>query len=204
MVNAALTTFRNPLLTAMVVDRARPKQAEKAATRMIHRLTPIITVTQWLSRLRSDSRGASMVEFALVLPVLGFFLLGTIDVTRAVIAKFTLEQAAQRTIEQVSLGNRNRATYQFLQAQAAANAGIPVGQVVVTEWLECRNSTTGARTTLLFTETCPSGTTSARFVEIAMWQRYMPSFTYPGGRRLAGLQADGSIRVEADAGVRVQ
>lgn len=80
-------------------------------------------------RLRRDQRGATVVEFAMVAPVMGLILLGAFDVahtlwTRAALQgivqktgrDFTLESSATAQAQQDALDNKVRA-----QAQALAN-----------------------------------------------------------------------------------
>jgi len=169
----------------------------------MRRTNPTLTMRQRLRRLAGDARGASMVEFGLLFPILGLFLLGSIDVTMGVIARFSLEQAAQNTIEQISLGNRSRTDYAFLRARGAAIAGVPAGQVTVTQWLECRTAGGAVGGRLAITAACNNTETPARYVQVHIWKRYQPYFGYApfsGGAQ----QGDGSYRVGGDAAVRVQ
>ena len=53
------------------------------------------------ARLARDDRGASIVELALVVPIMGSLLIGMVDLSRAYSHKLKLEQAAQRAIEKV-------------------------------------------------------------------------------------------------------
>lgn len=164
----------------------------------------LITIRQRLRALRADARGVSMIEFGLVLPVIGLFLLGTLDITRAVIARFTLEQVAQHSIERLSLGNRSSNDYTYLAAPAAAEAGVPVAQVTVNQWLECRTAAGVTTRQASFTGTCSTGQTEARYVQVSIWQNYVPSFRYMPFGQYLGAAADGSFRVVGDAAVRVQ
>jgi Flp pilus assembly protein TadG len=52
-------------------------------------------------RLSQDERGASIVELALVTPILASLLIGMVDLSRAYSYKLNLEQGAQRAIEKV-------------------------------------------------------------------------------------------------------
>lgn len=164
----------------------------------------VSTLRQRIAGLPADAGGATLIEFALVFPILALFVLGTIDVTRGVAAKFALEQAAQRTIEIAALGGRPRADYTFLRSEAATAAGVPVANVTLDQWLECR-TTGGTSTRQPFTGSCSADQAQARYVEIEIVRDYMPNFNYsPFGSGLVNVRADGSIRLTADAGVRVQ
>ena len=150
-------------------------------------------------RIRDDASGVSMLEFGLFFPFLALMLLGTIDLARGLAAKFGLEQATHRTIELASLGNRPLADYSFLRTEAATAAGVPIGQVTLDQWLECNNVRQSS-----FTGTCASGQSSARYVTITVFKDHVPTFTWiPIVGRLA-TAANGTIRITADSGVRVQ
>ena len=145
-----------------------------------------------------DSRGVSMLEFGLFMPILALMLLGTIDLARGLATKFGIEQATQRTIELATLGSRPRADYSFLVAEAATAAGVPVAQVTLDQWLECDN----VRQTN-FGGSCTAAQQAARYVTITVWKDYTPMFDgIPFVGRLAA--ANGKIRLTADSGVRVQ
>ena len=149
-------------------------------------------------RIGRDSRGVSMLEFGLFMPILALMLLGTIDLARGLATKFGIEQATHRTIELATLGNRPRADYSFLRTEAATAAGVPVAQVTLDQWLECNN----VRQTN-FSGSCTTGQQAARYVTITVWKDYTPMFDgIPFVGRLA--TANGKIRLTADSGVRVQ
>ncbi len=66
---------------------------------------------------RSSDRGAAMVEFALLLPVLVLILFGTIELGRAYNAKSTLTHAARESVRVLALDTGD--------PQAAAVAAAP-------------------------------------------------------------------------------
>ena len=168
--------------------------------RPMYRLPIVAALRGRLAALVADARGATIVEFGLLLPILALMVLGTIDVSRGMATKFALEQAAQRTIEIASLGNRAQADYSFLRAEAAAAAGVPITNVTHNQWLECD----GVRAAS-FTGVCPAGQQAARYVEISLYRDFMPNFSYgPFAAGFANARPDGSLRITADAGVRVQ
>ncbi len=57
-----------------------------------------------LSHLFRDERGTSVIELALVAPILASLVIGMSDLSRAYSAKLQLEQAAQRSIEKAMNG----------------------------------------------------------------------------------------------------
>lgn len=150
-------------------------------------------------RIGRDERGVSVLEFALFVPVLALMILGTIDLARGLAAEFKIEQAAQRTIELATLGNRPLADYSFLRTEAATAAGVPVANVTLDQWLECNNTRQAS-----FTGACTTGQQAARYITISVFTDYTPMFEWiPFIGRLSNA-ANGKIRITADSGVRVQ
>ena len=146
-----------------------------------------------------DSRGVSMLEFGLIFPILALMILGTIDLSRGLAARFRIEQAAQRSIELATLGGRPFGDYSHLPTEASAAAGVPVGNVTLDQWLECNNVRQGS-----FGGSCAAGEQAARYVTITIFTDYTPMFEWlPFVGRLA-TAANGKIRITADSGVRVQ
>jgi len=150
-----------------------------------------------LEALARDERGASMIEFALFAPMLALMVMGISDVSMGYSRKLTVEQAAYRTLERVAVGSV-QSDYSSLRTEAAAAAGVPVGNVTVTNWLEC-NGTRQAD----FNGLCGTGEMIARYVQIDIAASYTPSFSYgPLSRGLGG--EDGNVALSASAAVRVQ
>ena len=58
-------------------------------------------IGRFLKRLRSDERGAAVIELALIAPVLATMTVGVLDLSTAFSRKLALEQAAQRGVEKV-------------------------------------------------------------------------------------------------------
>ena len=90
--------------------------------------------------LARDEQGTSLIEMAMVAPVLGSMLLGMVDICRAYSAKLQLEQAAYRSIEKVQQYRTTSDTYTTLQAEAASAAGVATSAVTVDPWLECNGT----------------------------------------------------------------
>ena len=105
-------------------------------------------------------RGATAVEFALLLPLLLMVVLGIIDFGRMLNAQVTLTQAAREGARLVALGQPNVEA----RTRAAAPGLSPVGVVV--------------------TSTCPTGTGSSGNGEVRT--SYSFAFT-PGFGSIAGL-----------------
>jgi Flp pilus assembly protein TadG len=152
-----------------------------------------------LRRLARDQIGASLVEFALVAPVLAFVLVGVVDFAEIFSLRVTLEQAAYRALERVQAGPV-QTDYSYLAGEAAAAAGVPASQATVTQWLECD----GARQTD-FNGSCAQGQQSARYVMITVNSSYTPRIDYGGiAAMLTGSSTASSASVSGYAAVRIQ
>jgi Flp pilus assembly protein TadG len=141
-------------------------------------------------------RGASVVELAMIAPVLATLLIGMSDLSRGYSAKLQLEQAAQRTIELVAQAPMAPSTFvTTLKAEGAAAAAVPIGQVAVDFWLECngvRNAT--------YETTCTAGQVAARYVTVDITKTFAPMFNL----HFAHANANGTFTLHGRAGVRVQ
>lgn len=147
--------------------------------------------------LRRDERGASVIEFGLLAPVLALLVVGISDISMGYSAKLTLEQAAYRALEKVAVGTV-QPDYNYLKAEAASAAGVPVSAVTVDNWLECNRVRQAS-----FTGVCPNGQMISRYVSIEINWTYDPSFSYgPLARSLGG--ANGMVPIRANAALRIQ
>lgn len=148
--------------------------------------------------LSADERGNSLIEMALVAPVLATLLVGAVDMSRAYSAKLNLEQAAQRTIELIQRSEyttSNNATL-AADAQAAAGAG---SSATVASWLECNNDGTKLD---YDTGTCSNSSAPyARYVQLTVQKPFTPTF---GTRFFPGANANGTYTIRATAGIRTQ
>ncbi len=147
-------------------------------------------------RLVQDERGASIIELALVAPILASLLIGMVDISRAYSHKLKLEQAAQRAIEKIQQYQTTTSTYGTLQAEAAAAAGVPTSNVTIDFWLEC-NGTRAAN----YNSVCASGQTYGRWVSVDITGTFSPMFR---SRRWPGANADGTFTLLGKAGMRTQ
>jgi Flp pilus assembly protein TadG len=155
-----------------------------------------------IKRLARDEGGASIIEMALMLPVLSSLLIGMVDISRAYSAKLQLEQSAYRAIEKVQQYNTTESTYDTLRneaASAANNAGfttVTAADVTIDFWLEC-NGTRQAN----YDTTCPSGQTFARWITVDITAPFSPMFA---SRRWPGANSDGTFTLHGRAGLRTQ
>lgn len=148
------------------------------------------------TRLAKDDRGASIIELALVAPVLASLLIGMVDMSRAYSYKLKLEQAAQRAIEKVQAYQTTTSTYGTLQSEAAAAAGVPTSNVAIDYWLECN----GVRATS-YDSVCTSGQTYARWVTVTVTGTFTPMFR---SKYYPRANTDGTFTIQGKTGMRTQ
>jgi Flp pilus assembly protein TadG len=147
-------------------------------------------------RLAKDDRGASIIELALVAPVLASLLIGMVDLSRAYSYKLKLEQAAQRAIEKVQAYQTTTSTYGTLQSEAAAAAGVPTGNVTIDYWLECD----GVRAAN-YDSVCAAGQTYARWVTVTVQGTFTPMFR---SKYYPRANANGTFTILGKTGMRTQ
>ena len=157
----------------------------------------IARVIRALRRLLAETSGTSVIETAMVVPMLGVLVAGLSDAAMGFSEKIKVQQAAARTIEMATAAGLNGAAFQTLQAEAAAAAGVPTSQVTLDKWLECGGTRQSA-----FDGTCATGTAAARFVSITISDSYVPMFSAV----LSGMtrSSNGSIALSGYSEVRVQ
>lgn len=157
---------------------------------------------RFLKSLRRDQRGTSIIELALMLPVLATVVIGVADVSRAYSQKLLLEQAAYRSIEKVQQYYSSESTYNTLQddaISAANDAGfsdVTSSNVTVDYWLECN----GLRQSTYDTS-CSTGPATARFISVDITHRFTPMFA---SSRWPGSNSDGSYTLHGRARLRTQ
>ena len=150
----------------------------------------------FIRSLARDERGASIIEMAMVAPVLATLLVGMVDISRAYSAKLQLEQAAQRSIEKVQQYRTTSSTFSTLQTEAATAAGVPTTDVVVDFWLECDGARQASYATV-----CPSTQNRVRYITVSIVKKFSPMF---GTRFFPGANSDGTYTLDAQAGLRTQ
>ena len=146
-----------------------------------------------LRRLRRDARGVSMVEFGMLAPFLGLLVAGMIDLGQGLSERFTLQQAVNRGLEMLHSAtpeagaDESSIDYSFVRTEAAAAAGVPIGQVVMDQWLECE----GARQSD-FDGSCEDDEEVARYIHLSIEKNYTGSL-FLGE---VGMEATGAVRIQ--------
>ena len=143
-------------------------------------------------RLRSiagDERGASLVEFGFLAPVLALLVMGIIDLSKALSDRFTLQQAVNRSLEllqarPVVADASGEVDYGFVEEEAMSAAGVPEDQVDVTDWQECNG--------VASTSACAEGQDSARYLRVRITKNFQGQF-FLGATPMA---ASGTLRIQ--------
>ena len=155
-------------------------------------------------KLLRDESGASIIEMALMMPVLATLLIGMVDISRGYSAKLFLEQAAQRSIERAMNGSKKTALFEALKDEAVAAADVSASAVTVRYWLECngvsQNTDPATMKADYEDKVCGPGTTQARYVNVRIQKVFTPMFS----TRFAGAGTDGTYLLVGEAGIRVQ
>jgi len=125
-----------------------------------------------LAALWRDSRGNSIVEMSLILPVLVLLGCGAMDLGLAFLGQIRIQQAAARTME-MALSYRSPTvalSTSVIHDEGATAYGIPTadtaGQVTADLWLECSGVRQGS-----YTNSCTTGT-PARYASVTITDTY--------------------------------
>lgn len=149
-----------------------------------------------LVSLRGDRRGASALEAAIILPVVGGLVMVAMDFSNAWFTRLQLEQAAQRGIELVAARKGVATSYNYALTEMTTAWGKSYTSATVDAWLECG----GVRQA---TTTANCGTTQrARYVQLRIAAPFSPMFSW--GSLYAGPTTNGTATLVGDAVVRVQ
>ena len=150
-----------------------------------------------MKKLLANQDGTSVIETALLAPILGGLVVGTIDLAMGYSERLQLEQAAHRSIERVMQQRTASSDYSAeLKAEAATAAGVSQTNVTVNQWLECNAVVQDADV-----EFCPNDTDIyARYVEVVITDTYTPFI----GTLFPGTNNDGTYPLTGTAGIRIQ
>lgn len=124
----------------------------------------------WARRVACDMRGASVIETAIIFPVLLTLMAGATDFAMGFWLKMQTQQAAARAMELATAGGLEALSETTLQEEAATAARVPAGQVTVRKWLEC-NGVEGN-----FDVGCNGGEFIGRYVSVRIQNSYRPMF----------------------------
>jgi len=128
-----------------------------------------------VSRLAQDRRGATAVEFALVLPLLALIVAGLIDVSRLVLAKLQVQAAAQAGADYAQ-----RRGWDLAGISAAVGAATPLAAAAAPApqpSTACVVSGALASTTAAL---CANGRRPARFATVSAQASFRALAPWPG------------------------
>jgi Flp pilus assembly protein TadG len=158
-----------------------------------------------LFSLRRDKRGAVIIEFAFVAPVLALLAVGAVDMSNAFDRKLRLEQAAQRSVEKImqttgvltveeTIANEAVCQYNGTNEDGSCKtAPITTANVTVAHRLECDGTVTTD-------PDCGSGQSESRWVQVTIWDEYEPMFPI----HFSAVGENGKYRVQVVAGMRTE
>lgn len=159
-----------------------------------------------LLKLAGDDRGTSVVELALLAPLLATFVIGMSDLSLAYSEKLQLEQSAQRAIEkamQGMQGDESTDIFNGLKAEAATSAGVAESAVQVRYWLECNGVSQNTSTSSMaadYNKVCSGTAVYSRHLSVTIQKSFTPTFNV----KWLGSNADGTFTLVGEAGLRVQ
>src|SRR5438270_3467554 len=175
-----------------------------------------------LTWLLANTRGAAVIEMALVAPVLALGVIGIVDVSNAYSKKLGLEQGAQRAIEKImnttetSTVETTLANEAVCQVNGTTTTGgvttcnttpITASNVTVSWTLDCTvggtmtaQTTTSSATYDGYVDACTTlGGTKAGYVQVRVTDKYTPLFPI----HFAGFNTnDSTYHLSATAGTR--
>jgi Flp pilus assembly protein TadG len=174
---------------------------------------------RFIRDLRSNERGAAIIELAIVAPVFALMTVGVVDMSNAFSRKLALEQGAQRAIEKVMQTTGDTTVEDTIKTEAVCQVDgtdatgncktspITASNVTVTYRLECTDASgavtaqTNTDSTTFDTYTCAGGTvTEAKYIQVAVTDTYTPLFPIHFG----AINGDGTYHLSATAGMRTK
>lgn len=158
-----------------------------------------------LHKLRSEERGAAIIELAFIAPIIALMTVGVVDLSNGFGRKLKLEQAAQRSIEKVmqttgvlsvegTITNEALCQYNGTNADGSCKT-LPItsANVTVTHRVECAGVLTNA-------DDCVDDDVEAKWLQVKVTDDYAPLFPL----KFTGIDAGGKYHIEAIAGMRTK
>lgn len=151
-------------------------------------------IPESLVQLAGSEKGTSMIESAVVLPVLLMMIAGIVDFGTGFAKKLDTQQAATRTAELASNAGVDPETgVAMLRREAASAANVPESQATVTMTLECAGVVQVDPSQI-----CAAGQETNRYVKINIKNYYDPILKglLPIGDRPLEFEAKASVRIQ--------
>ena len=132
------------------------------------------TPPRWLTSLVKDERGTTVIETAIVAPVLVAMALGSYDVSQMIARQHELQSGAADVEAIVFAVSSGTATDTVKIKQVLmASLGLTTSQVVVAKVYRC-----GTTTTLVTSSSrCATGSKVSTYVKVSFTDRYSPIWT---------------------------
>jgi Flp pilus assembly pilin Flp len=178
----------------------------------------------FLRNLLKEEKGTSILELAIIAPVLAMLTIGIIDLSNGIARKLELAQAVSLSVERVAVGDfeipedeAGNPDFSFLVEDAVKAAKVEAADVTVTRWLECNGEEQEGEASFHgecpLTESRPECAVSnpppnlgckpppilSRYVQVRIDSSYKPIFG-----TLVAPAADGTFALSARAAVRIQ
>lgn len=126
------------------------------------------------NQLASDRRGSTVVEAALVMPVILVMLCSVADMVQLTFLRFNLQQYANSGAELAGMSGATIPTNTEISNQIAADNGLAASAVTVSRWTECNAS---PKTTI---GECANATDQrADYLKVSVQGRYNPLMLNP-------------------------
>lgn len=155
--------------------------------------------------LLGDERGVSVIEFGFLAPILGFMLLGMVDLANGYTRKLAVENAVSRAMEKVAV-MPVQDDYTFLKTEVAtALPSVTASTITVDPYSMCDTTKMPA-----FKSECgfrANGTPEeiSRYVKVKVADRWKPMFNYGMfGAYLFKTGSDGKVPLTVETQLRVQ
>ena len=126
------------------------------------------------SRLLRDKRGTSLIETALVTPIMLVLSLGSVQVSQVVARQHELDTGADQATALVQAGWTNPTQQAAaLKAMLQASLGLSASQIVIASKYRCGITATYVDVA----GSCAVGTIEATILQIRLTDRYTPTWT---------------------------
>jgi Flp pilus assembly protein TadG len=145
-------------------------------------------VTALLHRLRHDQRGAALIEFAMLLPIMLLMLGGLVDGSRLLIQVMQLHAAAQAGVDWAQAKGWDRAG-----VEGAVRAATPLAPTVTASLVT--RCVSGRRITAAPGPICADGTSAGGYVAITVTDSFEPLMPWPEVITRRPLQASSLARL---------
>lgn len=147
-------------------------------------------------RATHAQRGAALVEFALVLPLLMLLLLGGVEIGRYAYFAIQVGNAARAGVQYAAQNPVTALDTNGITSAAQADGATSIASLNVspTNYCTCWDGTAG--TSVSCTGTCPSGSQQVEYVQVSVSGKISPLFNYPFLPAALTVSNTATMRVE--------